>query len=213
MTFGLASNQTWRESLMERFKKIGQKIKEAREQNKMTQGQLGKLLGYTSVAITNYEKGKRKISIDDLERIAQVLGKPLTFFLGENINKSEPPVNILKNIQENLQNALDLTYVPVIEDPSNQNAWVSKENVSEYVAFPRHFAPNNSFIVELADSLLEDKGILKGDYVIVDPSQQTEEGPVLALRNSQACAATAETARQISANVVGKILISFRKYS
>ena len=120
---------------MERFKRIGQKIKEAREQNKMTQSELGKLLGYTSVAITNYEKGKRKISIDDLEKIAQVTGKPLAFFLGDKITKSEPPLNILKNIKENLENALDLTYVLILENFRAHQEWITKENVSEYVSF------------------------------------------------------------------------------
>jgi repressor LexA len=198
---------------MERFKRIGQRIKEAREQNRMTQSELGKLLGYTSVAITNYEKGKRKISIDDLEKIAQVTGKPLTFFLGDNITKSEPPLNILRSIKKNLENALDLTYVPILQTLSDHQEWITKENVSEYVAFTKDFAPKESFIITVTDTSLQKDGILQGDYVIVDPSHIPSSGPVLAHKNTDYYITLAETAKKQDATIIGKISISFRKYN
>jgi transcriptional regulator with XRE-family HTH domain len=197
---------------MERFKRIGQKIKEAREQSKMTQNELGKLLGYTSVAITNYEKGKRKISIDDLEKIAQVTGKPLAFFLGDDITKSEPPLNIIKNIKQNLENALNLTYVPVLQSLDDSEKWMAKENINKYIAFTKDFVPKESFIVKVADSSFEEEGILKGDFVVIDPNTIETSGPVLARKDDNPYVTWADTARKQNASILGKVSISFRKY-
>jgi transcriptional regulator with XRE-family HTH domain len=197
---------------MERFKRIGQKIKEAREQSKMTQNELGKLLGYTSVAITNYEKGKRKISIDDLEKIAQVTGKPLAFFLGDDITKSEPPLNIIKNIKQNLENALNLTYVPVLQSLDDSEKWMAKENIDKYIAFTKDFVPKESFIVKVADSSFEEEGILKGDFVVIDPNTIETSGPVLARKDDNPYVTWADTARKQNASILGKVSISFRKY-
>ena len=197
---------------MERFKRIGQKIKEAREQSKMTQNELGKLLGYTSVAITNYEKGKRKISIDDLEKIAQVTGKPLAFFLGDDITKSEPPLNIIKNIKQNLENALNLTYVPVLQSLDDSEKWMAKETIDKYIAFTKDFVPKESFIVKVADSSFEEEGILKGDFVVIDPNTIETSGPVLARKDDNPYVTWADTARKQNASILGKVSISFRKY-
>ncbi len=198
---------------MDRFKLIGKQIKEAREQNKMTQSQLGRILGYTSVAVTNYEKGKRKISIDDLEKIAKVLGKPLTFFLGEDITRAEPPVNILNNIKENLQNALDLTYLPVVESFKEDIPWLSKENITDYVAFPKKLVQAEAIIVKAPDNNIKDIGIDKGDYLVINTNLKPDEGAVLIRKNNKTRLGMAENiGYDDDSDIIGKVIISFRRY-
>ncbi|MBI4288236.1 MAG: ImmA/IrrE family metallo-endopeptidase [Chloroflexi bacterium] len=58
---------------------LGRRIRTARENQRVTQAQLGRRLGYTShVPVVNLEGGKTHVSVVELERIAQILRIPLT---------------------------------------------------------------------------------------------------------------------------------------
>lgn len=63
------------------YKRIGRRIRGAREILKLSQEGLGRLVGYSPTAISYFESGLRKVKIEDLQKIAQVLGKPIDFFL------------------------------------------------------------------------------------------------------------------------------------
>lgn len=55
------------------YKKIGEKIKKARKEKKITQKQLAELIEKTESSIRKYEKGLIQIPGDVLEKIAKVL--------------------------------------------------------------------------------------------------------------------------------------------
>lgn len=60
---------------------IGSRIKKAREEAGMTQGELGELIGgYSAMAISYFEKGEREIKIDLLSKIAESLSKSIEYF-------------------------------------------------------------------------------------------------------------------------------------
>ena len=59
---------------------IGFRIKDARVQAGMSQGQLGDLVGVTFQQIQKYEKGTNRVASDRLQRIADAVGKPIAFF-------------------------------------------------------------------------------------------------------------------------------------
>lgn len=66
---------------MDFYDYIGAKIKEARESQGLSQAELGEKIGYSGTAINYYEKGKRKISVLDLVKIANALNRPYQYFL------------------------------------------------------------------------------------------------------------------------------------
>ena len=67
-----------------RYKSIGRKIKEVREFVGLSQRQLAETIGFeTSTAISLIESGERRVSISDLEKIAEVLNKNVGYFLGQ----------------------------------------------------------------------------------------------------------------------------------
>lgn len=68
------------------FRRVGQRIRQAREEARLTQEQLAQRLGMSDSGLTLWEKGTRRIPLDQLERIAVELGKPMWYFLG-----AEPP--------------------------------------------------------------------------------------------------------------------------
>jgi transcriptional regulator with XRE-family HTH domain len=59
---------------------IGTRIQQAREELGITQQELAARLGCTQAALSNYELGKRRLYLANLEKIAGALGKPLSYF-------------------------------------------------------------------------------------------------------------------------------------
>jgi transcriptional regulator with XRE-family HTH domain len=59
---------------------IGTRIQQAREELGITQQELASRLGCTQAALSNYELGKRRLYLANLEQIATALGKPLSYF-------------------------------------------------------------------------------------------------------------------------------------
>jgi len=65
------------------YKDIGKKIQKAREELGLSQDELASRLGYTQAALSNYELGKRRLYLANIEQIARELSKPLSYFLEE----------------------------------------------------------------------------------------------------------------------------------
>jgi len=61
--------------------RIGQQIRKARKLAHLTQKQLGDKLGRSGATIAYLEQGKRRVSPNLLEEVAQYTNKPLSFFL------------------------------------------------------------------------------------------------------------------------------------
>jgi transcriptional regulator with XRE-family HTH domain len=85
------------------YRDIGKKIQKAREEAGLSQEELASRLGYTQAALSNYELGKRRLYLANIEQIARELNKPLSYFLEEsagpaNAEKREPPDEIISEI-------------------------------------------------------------------------------------------------------------------
>jgi transcriptional regulator with XRE-family HTH domain len=63
---------------------LGQRIRAARRDAGMSQGQLAQALNTTQSAISLYEAGQRSVGIDMLLNVARILNRPLHYFLGED---------------------------------------------------------------------------------------------------------------------------------
>jgi transcriptional regulator with XRE-family HTH domain len=67
------------------YKDIGKKIQKAREEAGLSQEEMASRLGYTQAALSNYELGKRRLYLANIEQIAVLLNKPLSYFLDEPV--------------------------------------------------------------------------------------------------------------------------------
>jgi transcriptional regulator with XRE-family HTH domain len=63
---------------------LGQRIRTARRDANLSQGQLATALNTTQSAISLYEAGQRSVGIDMLLNVARILNRPLHYFLGED---------------------------------------------------------------------------------------------------------------------------------
>ncbi|MCL6446679.1 MAG: helix-turn-helix domain-containing protein [Armatimonadetes bacterium] len=66
------------------YKEIGRKIQKAREEAGLNQEELAARIGLSQATLSNYELGKRRLYLAQLEAISRELGKPLQYFLEEN---------------------------------------------------------------------------------------------------------------------------------
>lgn len=79
---------------------LGQRIKEKRIANKLTQEQLGEKCELSSAHIGHIERGTRILSVDVLFRIAQELGVSIDYLLFDSIENN----NVINNIAPILKN-------------------------------------------------------------------------------------------------------------
>ena len=93
------------------YREIGKRIQLAREEKGLTQEDLAVKLGCTQSALSNYELGKRRLYLNLLTEIAQVLGKPLDYFMELPAEEEEDHVSALlvdPQLKEILTSASDL---------------------------------------------------------------------------------------------------------
>jgi transcriptional regulator with XRE-family HTH domain len=68
---------------------IGARIQQAREELGITQQELAARLGCTQAALSNYELGKRRLYLANIEKIASVLRKPLSYFTEPAVDEDD----------------------------------------------------------------------------------------------------------------------------
>jgi transcriptional regulator with XRE-family HTH domain len=61
---------------------LGRRLKQAREEARMSQLQVGVALGVSDKTISGYESGRISPPIDKLMSLADLFKKPISFFLG-----------------------------------------------------------------------------------------------------------------------------------
>ncbi|MGE5373064.1 MAG: helix-turn-helix domain-containing protein [Solirubrobacterales bacterium] len=72
------------------FKEIGLKIQQAREERGLSQDQLARLIGCSQSALSNYEKGKRRLYLSQLELLSQALERPIEYFMQSRLEPENP---------------------------------------------------------------------------------------------------------------------------
>ncbi|MCI8778071.1 MAG: helix-turn-helix transcriptional regulator [Bacilli bacterium] len=65
---------------------IGNRIKEERLKRRLTQEELGKLVGVSKVAISHYERGEEQPKMEKLVKLSEVLNLTPNYILGNDVN-------------------------------------------------------------------------------------------------------------------------------
>ena len=71
------------------FRKIGLRIRRVRLEQEIKQKDLARRIGISQGALTNFELGRRKISLEWLVKIARALETPVCYFLDDLEAKKE----------------------------------------------------------------------------------------------------------------------------
>lgn len=103
---------------------IGSNIKLLRNQKKISQEELGKVLGVTTSAVGQYETGVRNPSYSVLNKLADYFGVTVDYLLGRKDFYS-------KDIRhEEYDEAV--VYLPVISEITNDNSVINSNNIERY---------------------------------------------------------------------------------
>lgn len=90
------------------YKIIGANIRKYRKQNKLTQTELGKLIGKTESSIRKYERGYVIIPLDVLDKIANVLNVPTYQII--DISKGVNSLEIIEKFLESIGYTYQIIY-------------------------------------------------------------------------------------------------------
>lgn len=130
-----------------KLKELGLKIQSAREEKGMSQEQLAHALGCSQSALSNYEKGKRRLYLNQLEKLSEVLDKPIDYFV-ENLTTSTPRES---NYLPSLANVKNNELLRVITELFNLN----NEQITEVVNYVDYIKWRDSRKEENYGSIIE----------------------------------------------------------
>lgn len=95
-----------------KYKEIGYRITIAREEAGLNQKELAEMLGISQATLSNYEKGKRRLYLPQLQKIADALDKPLQYFSQPIDVEIETPEGDYNEVKELLQIMNELSDLP-----------------------------------------------------------------------------------------------------
>lgn len=146
---------------------IADNIKKYRKLNKMTQQQLGDLLGVHFTTVSSWEKGHNKPLMDKASKMAQIWGIKVSDIIGDSpVQKkvATPAFKELKGIVA-AGSPLEMFEVP------------------EMVSVPYEIDQKypNAYLLEIrGDSM--NKLFIEGTYVLIDPCDKIENGEIGVVR-------------------------------
>jgi len=132
------------------YTRIGERIRQAREDRGWTQAQLGEALGYSQATIGNYELGRRHIGLDDLYRIADALNKPYAFFVGVDRQiEEETRRELEQKVRRDVADFVGVRMLPVISQPVSYDAPLEEGQTQAKMPVPRELAPEADLVYQV----------------------------------------------------------------
>lgn len=180
------------------YTRIGGKIRKAREGKGYSQHELGAALGLTATAINYYEKGKRKVSIEDIFRLAAALKKPVEYFIsdGKQLESEKPPLS--KN--NNPEIIKKLIGIPVLGTIHAGDVLASEHRLLGFLPTP---ACEAAFALVVKGDSMDGKGVCDGDLVLIRRQDHVDfNGQIVC-----ALISGKETALKIYLREEGKIIL------
>jgi transcriptional regulator with XRE-family HTH domain len=74
---------------------IAERLRYAREAAGLSQGQVARMLGYHRPSISEMEAGRRRVSSDELVRLADIYGVGVGWLAGEETGATGEPTNLM----------------------------------------------------------------------------------------------------------------------
>lgn len=165
----------------------------AREEARLTQAELGERLGVSHAAVSDLERGAlKKVDLFDLMQIASILGKPMSYFVGEaeaadfvdaELHRAIRELEeTSERVREALPHASDWAWLPLLfEVGAGSATWQEEREEAEHVPCPADLLQDASraFAARVAGNSMAGRGILKGDIVFVDAVREPRSGDVV----------------------------------
>lgn len=161
------------------YKLVGERIREAREDRGWTQAQLGEAIGYSQATIGNYELGRRHVSIDDLYKIAEALGKPYSFFIGADKHYEEQARrDAEQKMRSDVAGYVGVRMLPILRNAIANGVRLSPDDLLGSVPVPREFSERADIVVRVTTSCTH-SNLRSGDFVFIRRENSGHKGQVV----------------------------------
>jgi len=154
----------------------GEIIKKLRKERKLTQEQLGEIIGVQKSAIAKYEKGRvENLKRASIEKLAAYFDVSPSYLLG--INDSENTTN-----EEDIykKSGIDFFRVPLYSPICCGDGGFNEDNILEYVPVPSKGLSNpENYFAQIADGdSMKDAGISSGDLLVFEKTSAISVGTI-----------------------------------
>jgi len=176
-----------------------EKISEARKALGLTQDELAERVGMARISIARYETGQQSLTIDNLQRIAEALGRPVSWFFGDGTVEApsdpissaseEVPMPRLLDLLGSQQALLNLQHTDFIEQTEKQRQ--SYEAQAERYCEMNHFMDQGrqdpfGATVKVGRVQRNLIGLILGPELLESLIAEISVGPPMALKGHEA---------------------------
>lgn len=152
---------------------FGERLKQLREKEGLTQPELAKLVGVGATAIANYEAGSRNPKFEIEEAIADFFNVSLDYLRGKS-DKSAPI-----NIFVEADSLIKAIRIPVLGDVAAGIPIEAVEDIIDYEEIPAELAEQGQFFgLRIKGDSMEPR-ICEGDVVIVKKQEDADTGDIV----------------------------------
>nr|PZN43745.1 MAG: hypothetical protein DIU70_03370 [Bacillota bacterium] len=162
---------------------LGARIREARIQRGLSQQELAEAIGFSRPAVNSWEHGRSEPSFETLQKIATVLGKPLTWFLGSEEGDKDLRHEVERKLRAEIFSGMGMKLLPVVGTIQAGIPLLAEQNIVEWLPVPRELADQADFIVKVQGDSMVGVNIHDGDYVLlrrVERQDQVKSGDIVA---------------------------------
>jgi repressor LexA len=166
-----------------------------RERERETQADLARLLGVTPEAIGHYEKGRSKVDIIDLQKLAKHFAVPLAYFLDASGPETSQTIELqrLTNQTQRLLHEVEelgadymrnTVLIPLLGTVPGGSPGLREEEPAE-VYYPIRRADihaQGAFCLKVTGNSMAGRGIIDGDIVFVDRNRTPADGDIVIAR-------------------------------
>jgi|GEM_PF-2471241 len=180
---------------MNEYELIGQRLRQLRERHGDSAPDLARVLGCAEGTIYHYEKGRRKITLVDLKRIADHYGVPLTYFIGRETEEDERTAKLerLGNEAERLRREVEeltgdmtrLAWIPIRGTvPGGYPDFREEVHLEKHFPVPKGLIkdPDKAFALRMTGNSMNGRGILEGDVIVADMTLDPKVGDIVVVR-------------------------------
>lgn len=156
-------------------KRVGKRIQRAID-GLYNQTELAKALNRSPSLVSKWIRGERPVSLEDLERISQVTGKPVTYFLDDFETLHLDPKF------EDIISGFDLAVLPVYQFVRAGVPAFVMERPEDYLTVPREVVGSARFAVHVKGESMTGLDIRDGDVLFVRPQDDADDGDIVIAR-------------------------------
>ena len=162
------------------------RIKELRQLNKVSQGDLAKITGLTRQAISYYENGKREPKNETLQKLAEYFGVSVTYIKGET--KTEMLTKIINTMYLIICNRISMSSDRETIDNTENSRTIAATELMLLMYQTLNLDHNKQFkeIVSKNANLLGIKGKDKLDYIRESSISATDDNYQSDIENAKA---------------------------